>query len=379
MIVVKEVETKKDLKQFVEFPNQLYKNNPYYCPPLASDERNTFTPSKNPVFDFCESKQFLAFHDGKLVGRLGAIISYAHIKKQNKNQIRFTRFDAINDFEVTQALFREVVSYAKSKSMDEIIGPLGFVDTDREGMLIDGFDEYNLSITIYNAPYYQEHMKQLGFVKDVDWVEYQLKVPETVDPRIERIAQYVSKKYGYHMVHFKNNKEIIPYARQAFAVINEASEKLYATVPLTDRLIEQYLKDYIPIVNKDYVYVVCDINENVIGFGLMVPSIADACHKTNGHLFPFGWIHFLKALKSKKNDVLEMYFIAVRPELQNTGVNSLILSEAIKTCIKNHIRIAETGPELELNQKVQSQWTGFDVRQHRRRRSWIAKIDELNV
>ena len=337
MVVIKEVKTKKDLKKFVEFPNILYKDNPYYCPPMYGDELKTFIPNKNPVFDFCESKQFLAFQNNKIVGRIGAIISHAHIKKQNKKQIRFTRFDAIDDINVTKALFNAVATYAKENGLDEIIGPLGFVDTDREGMLIDGFDEYNLSITIYNAPYYIEHMKALNFQKDVDWFEYQITLPEKIDPRISELSDRIMEKRGYHLIHFKKNKDIFPYARQAFEVINDAFEKLYATVPLTDHLIDQYLHDYIPIVNRDYVYVVCDKDEKVIGFGLLVPSLAKACHKTNGHMFPFGWIRFLKALKSKKNDILEMYFIAVLPEYQRSGVNVIILNEAMKTCIKNNL------------------------------------------
>lgn len=377
MIKIVEVKTKKQLKQFVEFPNKLYKGNKYYCPPMASDEVNTFIPKKNPAFDFCESRQFLAYKDNKLVGRIAGIINYAHIERQNKKQIRFGRFDAIDDIEVTKALFNAVKQYGLEKNMDEMIGPLGFSDTDREGMLIDGFEEKNLSITIYNAPYYQEHMNQLGFKKEADWVEYQIKMPEQLDPRIIKISEHVKKRYGYKVVKFKNKNDLNEYARKALNLVNEAFNELYAYVPLTDKMIDNYIKDYIPIVNKDYVVVIADKNDQVIGFGLMVPSLAEACRKHNGHLFPFGWISFLSALKSKRNKILEMYFVAVKPEFQSTGVNSLIMVESIQAAAKNKVKIAETGPELELNEKVQDQWKGFDARQHRRRRSWIVKLDEM--
>lgn len=379
MINIVEVKNKKQLKQFVEFPNKLYKGNKYYCPPMAQDEFNTFLPDKNPAFDYCESRQFLAYKDGKLVGRIAGIINQAHIERQNKKQIRFARFDAIDDIEVSKALFDAVKQYGVEKGMDEMIGPLGFSDTDREGMLIDGFNEKNLSITIYNHPYYQEHMKLMGFDKEADWVEYQLKMPKEIDPRLIKICNRVKERYGYQVKKFKNQKELQKYAKEALNLVNEAFNELYAYVPLTDKMIDQYLKDYIPIVNKDYVIVVVDKNDKVIGFGLMVPSLAEACRKHNGHLFPFGWISFLKALKSKSNKILEMYFVAVKPEYQSTGVNALIMVESIKAGFKNKAEIAETGPELELNEKVQDQWKGFDARQHRRRRSWIVKLDEMKL
>lgn len=376
MIEIVEVKTKKQLKQFVEFPNKLYKGNKYYCPPMASDEVNTFIPGKNPAFDFCESRQYLAYKDKKIVGRIAGIISYAHNERQNTKQIMFGRYDAIDDIEVAKALFNAVKQYGLEKGMTEMIGPHGFCDTDREGMLIDGFEEKNLSITIYNYPYYQQHMEKMGFVKDVDWVEYQLTMPKEINPKLIKIANHVQERYGYQVKKFKNTKEINKYAKEALNLVNEAFNELYAYVPLTDKMIDQYLKAYIPIINKDYIIVVVDKNDKVIGFGLMVPSLAEACRKHNGHLFPVGWISFLSALKSKRNKILEMYFVAVKKEYQATGVNALIMVESLKACFKNGIKIAETGPELELNNKVQDLWKGFDSRQHRRRRSWIINLNE---
>lgn len=376
MIKIVEVKTRKQLKQFVEFPNKLYKGNKYYCPPMASDELNTFIPEKNPAFDYCESRQFLAYKDNKIVGRIAGIISSAHNERHKTKQIMFSRYDAIDDIEVSRALFNVVKQYGIEKGMTEMIGPHGFCDTDREGMLVDGFEEKNLSITIYNYSYYQDHMLKLGFTKDVDWVEYQLSIPNEIDPRLVKIANRVKDKYGFKVIRFKNNNEIKKYAREGLNLVNEAFNELYAYVPLTEKMIDMYIKQYIPILNKDYLVVIADKNNTVIGFGLMVPSLAEACRKHNGHLFPFGWISFLSALKSKRNKILEMYFIAVKPEYQSTGVNALIIEESLQACFKNGIKFAETGPELELNEKVRSIWKSFDARQHRRRRSWVINLEK---
>lgn len=376
MIKIVEVKTRKQLKQFVEFPNKLYKGNKYYCPPMASDELNTFIPEKNPAFDYCESRQFLAYKDNKIVGRIAGIISSTHNERHNTKQIMFSRYDAIDDIEVSRALFNVVKQYGIEKGMTEMIGPHGFCDTDREGMLVDGFEEKNLSITIYNYSYYQDHMLKLGFTKDVDWVEYQLSIPNEIDSRLVKIANRVKDKYGFKVIRFKNNNEIKKYAREGLNLVNEAFNELYAYVPLTEKMIDMYIKQYIPILNKDYLVVIADKNNNVIGFGLMVPSLAEACRKHNGHLFPFGWISFLSALKSKRNKILEMYFIAVKPEYQSTGVNALIIEESLQACFKNGIKFAETGPELELNEKVRSIWKSFDARQHRRRRSWVINLEK---
>lgn len=379
MIKIVEVKTKRDLNKFVEFPHKLYKGNKYYCPPLAIDERNNFNPKKNHAYKFCDAILFLAYRGKEIVGRVAGIISYPHCKKTGRNQARFGRFDVIDDIEVSRSLFKALSNWAIEKGMDEIIGPLGFVDIDREGMLIEGFDEYNMSITYYNHPYYVDHMIELGFIKDVDWVEYQLTCPKEVDPRLERISEHVKQRYGYRVVKMKNANDIKKYGYLGMKAVNEAFDKLYAYVPLTDEIIQSSINSYAPILNKDYIIIVTNKDDELIGFGFMVPSIAKACHDHNGHLFPFGWISLLKALKSKKNDILEMYLVAVKPEYQSTGVNAIILVESIKACIKNNARIAETGPELELNNKIQDQWKGFDARQHRRRRSWIVKIDELKL
>lgn len=374
MIEIKEVTTRKELKLFVEFPVKLYKDNPYYVPPMANDEMDTFTRHKNPAYDFCETKLFLAYQDDKIVGRIGGLINHAYIEKVNKPFIRFTRYDVIDDLEVSRALFNEVIKWARERKLEYLMGPIGFTDIDKQGMLVEGFDELNMTFTIYNHDYYNKHLQALGFQKDVDWVEYQIKVPDVIEPRLARLADIVSKRYKFHRINFTKKSELPHYARLAFSLVNEAYEKLYGTVPLTDAIIEKAIKEYVPLINLDYVIIIANKNDEIIGFGLALPSYAHALKKVNGHLFPFGIFKILRALK--KYSSLEMYLVAVKPEYQNMGVNSLIMNEAIKACIKNKVEMAETGPELELNQQVQGLWKSFDARRHKRRRSYLYKIDE---
>lgn len=373
MLVIKEVTSKRDLKKFVEFPVKLYKNCAYYVPPLSIDEMELFNPQKNPAYEFCETKLFIAYEDKTIVGRVAGLISHAYNEKVNQKLMRFTRFDVIDNINVSKALLEKVEEWGRQKGLVAMMGPIGFTDIDKQGMLVEGFNEMNLSITIYNYEYYHKHLEALGFRKDADWVEYQISIPKEIDPRIERVANLVEKRYGFHRIHVAKNKDLPPYAREAFTVINEAFSKLYGVVKLTEGVIEKAIKEYVPLVNLDYVIIIGDKNDHIIGFGLMVPSIAQALKKSNGHLFPFGIFRLLKALK--KHDILEMYFIAVRPEYQNMGVNAIIMAEAIRAGVKNKVHFAETGPELELNQYVQDQWKAFDARQHRRRRCYIKSIE----
>ena len=373
-VIIKEVVGKKDLKIWADFPNKLYKKVPAYVPFLLNDEMDTFTKEKNPAYDFCETKLFLAYIDKKVVGRIGALINHAYNKKWNKNAIRFTRFDFIDNFEVSSALFNEVIKWAKERGLTEAMGPIGFTDLDHEGMLIEGFDELNMSITFYNFPYYIEHMERLGLRKDVDWVEYQINVPTAMDPRVERIAEHLIKRNGYELVTYTDRKVLLQDAYAAFKVIDEAFSVLYGTVPLTDRVIDKAIKDYIPHVNLKYICSIKDRQEQIIGFGILLPSIAKALKKCNGRMVR-GIFRLLKALKGK-NDTLEMFLIGITEEHQKKGVPAIIMNQIIKVCIENGVKICETGPELETNQNVQSMWKTFDARNHKRRRCWIKEIEE---
>ena len=370
-IIIKEVKTNKEKKQWVVFPNKLYKNNQYYVPFLRVDEMDTFNPKVNPAYDFCETKLFLAYKDNKIVGRIAGLINHAYNKKWNKNAIRFTRFDFIDDYEVSEALFNEVVKWAKENNLTEIMGPIGFTDLDHEGMLVEGYEELNMSITFYNHPYYLTHLERLGLQKDIDWVEFQVKIPEKLDERIYKVTEHLLKRYNYSLVTYTDRKVLVKDAYEAFKLVDTAFSVLYGTVPLTDKIIDKTIKDYTNIVNLDYVCCVKDENNEVIGFALLVPSIAKALKKCDGKIT--GIFNILKALRGK-NDVLEMFLVAVKPELQKRGIPGIMMTHLFKNCIKNKVKYCETGPELETNTSVQGMWKSFETRNHKRRRCFIKSI-----
>lgn len=376
MIVIKEVRTRNDLSKFVNFPINLYKGNEFYTPPLVGDDMKDFNTKKNPAYKRCKSKSFLAYKDDKLVGRICALYNPLADEKFNTKRIRFRHFDAIDDIEVTKALFKAARDYAKELGMDEIEGPNGFTDMDKEGMLIEGFDQKTLFFTYYNAPYYKEHLEEIGLVKQVDWVEYRLTLPQTLDPRLEKMSKFVLGR-GYKIVKVKNHKELNPYIQKAFKIYNEAFSPLYGTVPLSEEMVNYYMGSFLPLLDMDYISIVENKEGKVVGFAVVVPSLSKATTKCKGRLFPFGWYHLLKALK--KNDTIDMLLIAVKPELQGQGINALLMREILNTCIKHGIKYAETGPELELNTLVQGQWNNFKRDLVRKRRLFIAKLDDLKL
>ena len=370
-----EVLTKKDLWKWVRFPNKLYKDNEFFVPFLENDEFDTFSGSieKNPAYEFCETKLFLAYKNGMPVGRIAGLINHAYNKKWSKNAIRFTRFDFVDDYEVSLALFKKVVDWGKERSYTEIMGPIGFTDMDHEGMLIDGFDEINMSITFYNHPYYLSHMERLGLVKSIDWIEYKISVPPEIDPKIEKMAKHVLDKGNYRVITYTDRKVLYKEAFEAFSLIDIAFSKLYGTVPLTDSIIKNAIDAYIPLVNLDYICSIKDNDNKIVGFGVMVPSIARALKKSDGKLFPFGILRMLRALKGK-NDTLEMYFVAVDPEHQLHGVPVLMIQTLLDKLIRNGVRYCDTGPMLETNGAVHSMWRYFDKRQNKRRRCYVKAI-----
>ena len=372
-IEIKEVLTKKDLWTWVRFPNKLYKDNEFFVPFLENDEFETFSQNKNPAYAFCETRLFIAYKDGKIAGRIAGLINHAYNKKWGKNAVRFTRFDFIDDYEVSNALFGAVVKWGKEKNHTEIMGPIGFHDIDHEGMLVEGFDKLNMSITFYNHPYYLTHMEKLGLQKDIDWIEYKIFVPESVDKRYERIANAVLKKENYKVVTYTDRKVLYKDAFEAFDLIDEAYSKLYGTVPLTEDIVRSTIDAYIPLVNLDYICGIKDKDNKIICFGFMVPSIAKALKKSNGKMFPFGIVRMLRALRGK-NDTLEMFLVAVNPELQSRGLPALLINELLKKSIENNVRYCETGPMLETNTKIHSLWRHFDKEQHKRRRCFIKRI-----
>lgn len=374
-VEVVEVLTKKDLWRWVRFPNGLYKDNEFFVPFLENDEFDTFSGSieKNPAYEFCETRLFLAYKNGKIVGRIAGLINHAYNKKWNKNAIRFTRFDFVDDYDVSASLFERVVAWGRERGYAEIMGPIGFTDMDHEGMLVEGFDEFNMSITFYNHPYYLTHMERLGLRKDIDWIEYKISVPSEIDPRIERMAKHILNKGKYNVVTYTDRKLLYREAFEAFSIIDVAFSKLYGTVPLTKEVIKKTIDGYIPLVNLDYICSIKDNDNKIVGFGVMVPSIARALKKSGGKLFPFGIFRMLRALKGK-NDTLEMYFVAVAPEHQLHGVPVLMIHTLLEKLIRNGVRYCDTGPMLETNGAVHSMWKPFEKRQNKRRRCYIKEI-----
>jgi len=374
MVEIREVLNKAELKKFVVFPNKLYKDVPEYMPPFIGEDLADWNPKKNPAFSYCEAKCFLAWRDGEIVGRIGAILSKKANEKWNTRRMRFTQVDFIDDYEVSEALFAAVESWAKEKGCNEVHGPLGFTDLDREGMLVEGFNEKSMFITYYNHPYYIDHLTRLGYVKDVDWVEFLIDVPynQPLVDKMQKLSDRVLRMTGLHVAELKSRRDYKPYLGKVFDLINVCYSHLYGTVELTDEQVQKYAEKFIPMINPELACFVMDDQDNMVAFGVSAPSMAAAIKKNNGHMFPFGFIDLLKALK--KNDTLDLFLIAVRPDYQNKGVNAVLMNHVLKGCHKMGITKAETGPQLELNEKVQHQWSFFNYRHHKRRRCFVKSI-----
>ncbi len=375
MVEIKLVKTKNDLRKFVDFPNKLYKNNKFFVPAFYGDDLDDWDKKKNPAFEYCDAECYLAYKDNKLVGRIGVIISHAANKKFNTKRCRFTQVDFIDDYEVSSALFETAEKYAIEHGCDEMHGPLGFCDMDREGMLVEGYDIRSMFITYYNHPYYIEHLEKLGYIKDVDWIEFKIYKPDADSKeaiRFKRISDRIMQRNNYHIAEIKHRKDYKPYIKKVFNLANEAYAPLYAMVPLNERQVDKYATKFIPLINPDYACFLMDENEEMVALGVCAPSMASAMQKCRGRLFPFGWIWVLRSLS--KNNALDMFLVAVKPELQGKGLNAVILNHLINNSNRTGIEYAETGPMLETNAKVLAQWETFKKERHKRRRCFIKKL-----
>lgn len=359
--------TRPNLRRFTQFQIDLYKDNPYYVPPMVSDDVNTLDPGHNPAFDFCEAAYFMAYTDGKPTGRIAAIINRQVNEKEGKKNARFGFVDFVDDPEVSAALFRAAEQWARDKGMDCMVGPLGFTDLDHEGMLVEGFEELSTMATIYNYPYYPEHLKALGYVQANEWLEFVMDVPDSIPDKHNRIAEIVKKKFGLRVIKFTSRKKIKEeYGQALFELINEAYADLYGYSTLTPRQIDYYIKQYLGLLNLDLVTLIVDRDDKLVGVGISMQSMSRALQKSRGRLFPFGWYHLLKGLKGK-SDRVDLLLVAVKPEYQSKGVNALLFQDLIPQYIKCGFKWAESNPEMADNAKVQSQWEYFGRRQHRRR------------
>lgn len=366
--------TKKELKQYVKFGIDLYRGNDCFIPPLIFDEINTLLPEKNPAFEVCEAQSFMAFREGKPVGRITAIINRLVNQRTDSRDLRFGFVDFIDDNEVVDALFNAATEWGKERGMTSMVGPMGFSDMDHEGMLTFGFDELGTQATIYNYDYYPKQMERMGFAKDVDWVEYRMTVPDKVPDKYVRIAEIVKQKYNLRVLKYTSAKKIkAEYGQALFQLINEAYDELYGYSPLTPKQIDYYIDMYLPIIPLEYISVIVDSEDRLIGVGISIPSLSKALQSAKGRLFPFGWWKLLRAMKGQ-NDIVDLMLVAVKPEYQSKGVNALLFTDLLPMFIRNKHKWAESNLELEGNVSVQQQWQYFERRLHRRRSAFRKQI-----
>jgi hypothetical protein len=371
-LIIKEVKSRSELRSFIQFPHSLYKGNPYWVPMPVKDELNTLDQKRNPAFENCEARYWLAYRKGKVVGRIAGIINHTYIKKWGNKYMRFGWFDFIDDATVSSSLLKTIENWAIENHLTGIHGPLGFTDLDPEGMLVEGFKELGTLSTLYNFNYYPTHLEKQGYKKDVDWLEYEINMPSELPAKVKLTSKVVKEKFKLHVLHVRNRKDLLPYAKGIFELLNEAYKNLYGVVPLTEKQIEAYTQMYFSFIQPDYVSVVLQ-NNKVAAFAITMPSLSKALQKSKGRLFPFGFVHLLCALR--KNNTADLYLIAVRPDLQQKGVFSVIVEDIGKSFIKHNISKAIAHPILEENDKMLLVWKDFEKRQIKRRRCFIKQLN----
>ena len=372
---IKEITTRKELKQFIEFTNTLYRESEYYCPPLFFDEVNCFDKEKNPALEVCDYKLWMAYRDGKAVGRIAGIVNYKANEKWGYKNARFGWFDFIDDLEVSKALLDTVAAWGKEKGMTAINGPVGFTDFDHQGLLLEGYEYLAPMASLYNFPYYVKHFDAYGLTKDADWIEIQVYPPTCCPERLNRIAEIVKERSHVRVDKVKNARELVrKYGIEYMDVIDIAYQKLYNFQPMTIKQKNYYKDMYFPILNFDFVTLVVNDKDEVVGVGVGMPDISEALRKCGGHLFPFGWYHVLKALKAKQMDAFNFLLIAVRPDYQDKGINALFFQDQIPYINKYKIKRLETTSILETNTKNIANFTQFDHKMHKRRRAYIKQI-----
>lgn len=365
MIEITEVTTKKGLKEFVKFPFSLYKNSPYWVPPLIKDELETLDKQKNPVFKNAEATYYMARQDGRVVGRIAVIINHIEINEIGKKKVRFGWFDVIDDIEVTKALLEKAFEKGRSLQLEYIEGPVGFSNMEKAGVLTKGYDEMNTMITWYHHPYYAEHFAQLGFEKQATWVEFRLSIPDQAFEKVKKFSRIIRERYGLSVIRFKNKKEILPYVDAMFGLLNDTYNSLQTFVPIQQYQIDYYKEKYFTFIHPDYITCIKDKKGKLIAFSVVMPSFSKALKRANGRLFPFGWYHILKA--QKKSETAAFYLIGIDPEYQGKGVTAIIFEEMQSLFNAKGISIVETNPELQENTAVQVLWKDYSPVQHKER------------
>lgn len=371
-VSILEVKNTDQLKKFVKFPMDLYKNNPYYVPSFIKEEMKIWDPKENPALNYSESKQFLALKDDKIVGRIAVIINHKEEKELGIKKVRFGWIDFIDDVEVSTALIQKAKDYAKEHNINMIEGPMGFTNLDKAGMLTMGFEKIATMIGIYNHEYYPKHLENLGLSKEKEWVEYEMNFPKILPEKVEKFSGLIAQKYNLKVLHFKSKEEILPYVEPMFKLLDETYKHLSTYTTISDEQIQTYKEKFLPYIDKNYVICVVDQNDQLISFAITMPSYSKALQKAKGKLLPWGWWHLLQA--GKKNDRANFYLIGIHPEYQRRGVTAIIFKEIFVRFTKMGIEFAETNPELEENKSVQLLWQEYNPVNHKRRRTYSLKF-----
>lgn len=371
-ISVIEVKSADQLKQFVRFPMDLYKNNPYYVPSFVNEEINIWNPAENPALEYSEARQFLAYKDGQPAGRIAVMINHKEERELGIRKVRFGWIDFIDDENVSRALIQKAIDYAREKNIAKIEGPMGFTNLDKAGMLTMGFDKLATMIGIYNHAYYPQHLEKLGLTKEKEWVEFELEFPEVLPDKIHKFNELISQKYKLKVLEFKSKEEIIEYVDPMFDLLDETYKHLSTYTPISDEQRKTYKEKYFKLIDKDYIVCVADDTDQLVAFAITMPSYSRALQKSKGKLLPFGWWHFLRA--GKKNDRANFYLIGIHPDYQRRGVTSIIFKEIWKLFRKKGVKYLETNPELEENKSVQLLWQDYGPVNHKRRRTYAMEI-----
>ena len=373
-IVIKEANTQEELHAFVKFPFTLYKDSPYWVPPLIKDEIETIDPNLNPVYQNSDARFFLAYKEEKVVGRIAAIVNWIEVNEIKKSKVRFGWFDTIDNIEVTKLLIDKVIKFGKEHKLKNIEGPLGFSNLDKAGLLIEGFKERNTLITLYNDPYYSEHLKKLDFNEAARWVEYEIKIDdfESSPEKVKRFSKLIMERYNLTLLNFKNRSEILPYVDQMFDLLDKTYNSLQTYIPIQDYQIENYKKRFLKFVNPEFIKCIIDNEGKLICFSITMPSFTKALKSINGKLTFLNSYHILKAMYF--NERASFYLIGIRPDYQNKGIPAIIFNEMQKLFNKQKITIVETNPELEENTAIQKLWKNYEHRLHKRRATYNKKI-----
>jgi GNAT superfamily N-acetyltransferase len=369
------VESRSDLKSFIRFPHRLYRGNPYWVPPLYSDELDTLSPGRNPAFDEAEARLFLAKRNGTIVGRIAAIISRAANRKYAARNLRFGWFDAVQSREVAKSLLDAAAAWGRGRGMVTMTGPHGFTDLDFEGMLVEGFKERATIATIYNRPYYPRLLEACGFEKEVDFIEFQGFVPvgAGLPERMVRLAEWSAKRNRWSLVKCSSIKELRRnYGQKLFDLLDESYEELYGTVPLTQKQKDYYIGKYLPFARPEMIKIACSPDGEMIGFMIALPSLAGAFQKARGRLFPLGFLHILRGLR--KFDSIDFMLAGVRKQYRGKGIDLAMAIDMFRTAVSRGVRVAESNPELESNSRIQGEWKIVPSRQHKRRRIYRKSI-----